>query len=402
MDRQMIRDGAVVFDEGVILAIGSAAEMARAHPDAALEDLGEGILLPGLVNAHTHLELSGCAADTFAGATFADWILSLRSRMTAAGATLEEAAAAGVRAGARQCLRFGVTTVGDITQHGHITRPLLAAGPLGGVSYGEVLGLAKLRRQFDELFARAVDTRHESEFLKVGLTPHAPYTVDQPGYEQALKTARQRKLPLASHLAETADEQTFLEHHAGEFRDIWDKLGLWEEPVQTFRGPPLQFAQAIGLLDYPTLLAHVNYCDNEGLNLLARGQASVVYCPRTHKYFRHPPHRWREMIGRGINVAVGTDSCASSPDLNLVDDLCLLHEIAPDVPPHALWEMATIRGAAALQQAERIGSLTPGKQADFVYFPAAGDDPLRDILERSIVPEKVWVRGNSIDDLLRR
>src|SRR5207302_10539659 len=107
-------------------------------------------------------------------------------------------------------------------------------------------------------------------------------------------------------------------------------------------------ANAIGLLDYPTVLAHVNYCDDVDLDLLARGRAGVVYTPRTHAYFGHPPHRWRDMLARGINVAVGTDSCASSPDLNLVDDLRLLHRLAPEVPAQTLWEMATIRGARAI------------------------------------------------------
>src|SRR5205085_4235604 len=134
-------------------------------------------------------------------------------------------------------------------------------------------------------------------------------------------------------------------------------------------------------LNYPTLLAHVNYCDDDELALLARGRASVVYCPRTHRYFDHPPHRWRDMLAAGINVAVGTDSCASSPHMNLVDELRLLHQIAPEVPPQDLWQMATIRAAKALQMDPQVGSISPGKLADLVAFPATADDPLCDLLE---------------------
>jgi cytosine/adenosine deaminase-related metal-dependent hydrolase len=135
-------------------------------------------------------------------------------------------------------------------------------------------------------------------------------------------------LPLATHLSEAQEEKTFLESHSGMFRDLWERIGSWEDDVPTFKGSPIAMAQAIGMLDFPTLLAHVNYCDDHELELLTRGRASVVYCPRTHRYFGHPPHRWREMLARGINVAVGSDSCASSPDLNLVDDLRLLPAIS--------------------------------------------------------------------------
>src|SRR6185295_5433024 len=93
----------------------------------------------------------------------------------------------------------------------------------------------------------------------------------------------------------------------------------------------------------------VNYCDDAELDLLAAGKASVVYCPRTHAYFSHPPHRWREMLARGINVAIGTDSCASSPDLNLLDDLRLVRKIAPDFPAESLWALATRNPARAVQ-----------------------------------------------------
>jgi aminodeoxyfutalosine deaminase len=147
------------------------------------------------------------------------------------------------------------------------------------------------------------------------------------------------------------------------------------------------------LLDYPTLLAHVNYCDDDELKLLSAGIASVVYCPRTHAYFGHPPHRWRVMLEAGINVAVGTDSTASSPDLNLLDDLRLLHQIAPETKVETLWEMATIRAARALQLDRHVGSLALGKSADFVLFPVTSQQPLTAILENHIIPSAVWIDG---------
>ena len=124
--------------------------------------------------------------------------------------------------------------------------------------------------------------------------------------------------------------------------------------------------------------------------------AGVVWCPRTHAYFGHAPHRWRDMLARGINVCVGTDSRASSPDLNLVDDLRLMHRQAPEVTPATLWEMATIRGARALGMERGWGTLAAGKNADCVVFPATTDDPLREILQRQVLPLAVWADGREV------
>ena len=163
--------------------------------------------------------------------------------------------------------------------------------------------------------------------------------------------------------------------------------------MPTFDGGPIRYAQSLGLLDYPTLLAHVNYCDDAELAILRNGKASVVYCPRTHAYFGHPPHRWRDMRAAGINVAFGTDSCASSGDINLLDDLRLLRQIAPDVPAIDLWRGITLDAARALQMESHIGSLTAGKYADLAIFDAKGEDPLETILQEAFLPRDVYIDG---------
>jgi cytosine/adenosine deaminase-related metal-dependent hydrolase len=251
--------------------------------------------------------------------------------------------------------------------------------------------MAQRRGLLDERFAAATDLANESQWLHVGVSPHAPYTVEPAGYKKCLDFARRENRPLATHLAESPDEAEFLEHGTGPFRELWEAgLNHWDDRVPKYVGGPIRFARDLGLLDHPTLLAHVNYSDDDELEILSRGKASVIYCPRTHRYFGHPPHRWRDMLARGINVAVGTDSCASSPDLNLVDDLRLLHEIAPEVSMQALWEMATIRGARAIGMEEQVGSITPGKLADFAIFQAPS---LEAILESRCGPSDVWING---------
>jgi cytosine/adenosine deaminase-related metal-dependent hydrolase len=397
MDGPFIRDGCLAIFGDRIEAVGPCDQMLGWSGAAPMEDLGDVVLLPGLINAHTHLEFSSVACGDSVGGTFTDWILSLRDRARFDPDNMEPNVTEATRAGIAQCLRFGVTCVGDISQQSQFTRPVLHDSPLRAVSFGEILGLAKLRWRFEQLMQLALRDEHVSDRLHIGLTPHAPYTVDLPGYRRSLEIARERDLPLATHLAETRDEKVFLESHAGPFREVWDTIGMWAEPVETFRGSPIEFARAVGLLDEPTLLAHVNYCDDAELAILSRGRASVVYCPRTHRYFGHAPHRWREMLAAGINVAVGTDSCASSPDLNLVDELRLLHEIAPEKPVDALWEMATIRAAHALKMDRSLGSITHGKCADLVAFPAVDNDPLRHILEsRDLLPTRVWIGGEAV------
>jgi aminodeoxyfutalosine deaminase len=214
---------------------------------------------------------------------------------------------------------------------------------------------------------RPAISTHDSERLIVGVTPHAPYTVEAEGYRRCLDFANSNNRPLATHLAETPDEAEFLAEQTGPFRYLWEVgVNAWDDRVPRYDGGPIRLARDLGLLIFRRYLAHVNYCDDDELEILARGRASVVYCPRTHAYFGHRPHRWREMLARGINVAVGTDSCASSPDLNLVDDLRLLRRIAPEVSAVELWGMATTRAATALR-IERTGWIADAREASGSY-----------------------------------
>ncbi len=389
MNGPPVRDGGVVFSDGRVLAVGNASELRKTFADAVIHDAGNAVILPGLVNAHTHLELSALSPAEPPPRQFVDWIIQL---MQNAGQT---SPADAMRIGISQCLAAGVTTVGDITIQPGITRPVLAESPLRGISFGEVRAMAQ-RRGFLEPRLTAACEPIDSDRIAAGISPHAPYSIEANGYQRCLKVAGEKKLALTTHLAETAAEAEFLTNHIGPFKALWDHLNAWDEQVPRFTGGPIRFAQALGLLDYPTLLAHVNYCDDAELDLLAAGQAAVIYCPRTHAYFSHPPHRWRDMLKLGITVAVGTDSCASSPDLNLVDDLRLVHRLTPEVGADQIWELATINAARALG-IPLAGSLAPGQYADAVVFPLTADgDPLLQILESQSAASQVWIAGSVI------
>ena len=386
VDSPGIRGGGVAVADGRILALAPIADLRARHPDAHRVDLSGHTVLPGLVNAHTHLELSDCTPGQPPPDGFTGWLVRMLTRTRIPDDELAQRSEHGVREGIAQCLRYGVTTVGDISRQCHITRPILRDSPLRVVSYGEVMAMAQRRSLLQPRLDLAADRACQSDRLRIGLTPHAPYSIESDGYRACLQRAKSQSMPLATHLAESDAEAEFLASHSGPLRDIWDAWLTWDAHVPRYAGGPIRYARDLGLLDYPTLLAHVNYADDDELAILAAGRASVVYCPRTHAFFGHPPHRFREMLARGINVAIGTDSCASSPNLNLLDDLRLVNRLYPDVTMETLFAMATLNGAKALGLAHAVGSLTPGKAADMVAFPIAGPDPLRAILESAIAP----------------
>jgi cytosine/adenosine deaminase-related metal-dependent hydrolase len=395
----LLRDGGVAIESGRILGVDQATRLRRRFPDANVENLGEVILLPGLINAHVHLELSDHSPGALPQEGLADWLLGLAQGAAMEPASLQRKVQVAVARGIEQCLRFGVTTVGDICRQCRVARPVLGDSPLRATSYGEILAMAQTRDLLDERLAAAL-AGESGGHLRIGLTPHAPYTVESDGYRRCLAICCERGLGLTTHLAESPDEAQFLAQHTGPLRRLWDRLGRWDDAVPCFDGGPIRLAKSLGLLDFPTLLAHVNYCDDQELAFLAAGRASVVWCPRTHRYFGHPPHRWRDMLGAGINVAVGTDGCASSPDLNLVDDLRCIHEQSPEVDAQEIWSLVMWRAAAALGMKE-VGSLSANKFADVVAFPARGADPLHAILEQPLFPTALWIDGRKIDDKLK-
>ena len=398
MGAPAIDDGAVLVEGGVVRAVGARQDLSREHGGARVHALGDAAVLPGLVNAHTHLELTLLGPPPGNAQAFVDWVMTVRTR-AAAITDWEHLTRDAVAEGVRQSLACGVTCVGDIANNIHTARAALAASPMRGVCFGEVLGMARRTGQFPHRFSAALDRTFERPGVVAGLEPHAPYSIDLSLYKKCVEAARKQGLAICTHLAETPDEAEFLAHHSGELKRLWDYLEAWDASVTRFAGGPVRAMKEVGLLDVPrgASLAHVNYVDDEELSILAGGRASVLYCPRTHAYFGHPEHRFRDMLSAGINVAVGTDSAASSPDLNLLDDLRVIYRKHADLPPSAIFELATTRAAKALGLDGVVGQIAPGLPADFAVFDARPGDALRQILESPAArPREVWIGGNAM------
>jgi len=235
MTGPILRDSGVLIEDDRIVRWGTTDA-----PDAVRVDLDNAIIMPGLVNAHTHLELSSCAAGE-SPTSFVDWILSMPRRIgREPNQRADELFATSTRLGVEQCLRFGVTCVGDISQQMHVTRPLLRDSPLRATSFGEVIGLGKRRTRFEELLPTALDTSTEQKpHLAIGLTPHSLYTLEPDAIRRCVRLARERTIPLAIHLAEIPEEQEFINAHTGPLKEMWERLGSWEDFPQTFPGSPV-------------------------------------------------------------------------------------------------------------------------------------------------------------------
>jgi len=389
VDRPPIREGGICIQDGCIARVAPRQDL----PGEPVEDLGDAVLLPGFINAHTHLELSGYAGRLKPSSLW-KWLARLVRLRRKADPHDEQASAA--RAAA-ESLQAGVTCIVDISRRGD-TWSALRSVPIRKVCVAELLTLAKHPPRNPAELVQAVEAVPADDRLLPGVSPHAPYTVRGDHLAETVQLARRRGWPITTHWAETREECRWLMRGGGVLGALIRSLG-GADSISSPRCPPIVYAERLGLLSMPALLAHVNYITDEELDRLREGSAAVVYCPRSHRFFGHKRHRWRDMLEAGVTVCVGTDSAASLPagaTLSVLDELRFLHREHPDVPPETLLSMATLSPARALGLDGQIGSLTPGKRGDLVAVPLSGpdvDDPLSDLLTSDVRPMGVWIDG---------
>jgi cytosine/adenosine deaminase-related metal-dependent hydrolase len=346
-------------------------------------DFGNAAIMPGLVNAHTHLDLTGMHGLSPPSPDFPGW---LRQVIAHRRTQSTDDVAASIREGLAESLQNGTTLIGDISSDGASWAELVEA-PIRAVVFREMLGLPKDRAERAWQAAQQwLGACESTPTCRPGLSPHAPYSARV----SLIKAAAQSGLPVTIHLAESAAERELLEEHAGPFVPFLQELGVWD-PVGLANSPEhvLRLAHGAG----PTLFAHGNFL---AATAPVPQTATVVYCPRTHAAFGHPQHPFRDWIARGVRVALGTDGLASNPDLSVLTEMRFLRADCPDVPGDVLLRLATVNGAEALGWADECGSLEAGKSADFVVVPALDDnaaDPHELWLEADGLPIAVWCRG---------
>lgn len=364
-------DGAVLVSGDRIAAIGPWRELRAA---GSAQDLGEVILLPGLINAHGHLEYTGFAGHLPPPRSFTGWLQGVLALK--AGWGYSEFAVSWI-AGARQLVETGTTTVVDFAAVPELLPDVYETTPLRVISCLELLGIRPDRAPEQALGAAlALAARLRAGRHEAALAPHAPYSTTARLVTLAAQAARERGLRLTLHAAESAEEFAMFMHRRGPMHD-W--LARQRDMSDCGRGSPVAHLARCDALGPGTLLAHVNHLDRGDAALLAAAGASVVHCPQSHAYFGHAPFPRAALGAAGVNVCLGTDSLLStrrngraSPRLNLFDELRLFAARHPELPPDVVLRHATTHAARALGLAGRRGELAPGADADLIALPYSG------------------------------
>jgi cytosine/adenosine deaminase-related metal-dependent hydrolase len=401
--------GPIRADRPRILLISSPDDPAAPPHDLAI-DRPESVLIPGLVNAHTHLDLTALAPrphDPALPGAFTNWADMIRRERPAT----HESIADSVRLGVRLGLAGGVVAVGDIAgaAGGRATLTALdtlAESPIHGICFTEFFGIGTRAGDAMDLLpalAERLGARPTGR-LRPGLQPHAPYSVSRAVYERAARLAMEHGLPISTHLAETLEEGEFVAHATGAKRAFLEALGLWSdaELADLGRGehPVEHLSPILGIT--PFLLAHLNDTDDAAIGTLARTGASVAYCPRASAYFGAPaslgPHRYREMLEAGVNVSLGTDSIVNldTPDrISVLDDARLLVR-RDGLDARTAFAMMTTRGAAALGLDPDAFRFRPGASpVGVAAVPVGGGNPDASVFKSDEAPEILLMRSDS-------
>jgi aminodeoxyfutalosine deaminase len=392
-DQQLIIRGRIVLpisappiENGAILIFRDRVAVAGAWKDFPAElkfsgrgkilDLGDVILLPGLVNAHCHLDYTGMAGIWPPPKTFTDWI----PRMLAAKAewSYSDYARSWIR-GAKMLLQSGTTTVADIECSPELLPEVWDSTPLRLVSFLELTGV-RSKRDPAEILQEAlgkIDSLPHPR-CSAALSPHAPYSTSPELLRLCAHAARNKKLPVAVHVAESAQEFDMFTHARGEMFDWLKRNG--RDNSDCGLGTPIQHLERAGLIGKNLLAIHANYLEETDFALLAGRGNSVVHCPRSHAYFQHRQFPLDKFLRANINVCLGTDSLATVAkndkqelELNLFQEMQVLARAHRELPSEIILKMATVNGARALGMAGKVGELSVNAYADLISIPYAGD-----------------------------
>jgi cytosine/adenosine deaminase-related metal-dependent hydrolase len=367
--------------DGAVLVIGNKVQAVlpwkdlRPHLRQKAVDLGKVALLPGFVNAHCHLDYTDMAGALSPPRGFTDWIGAILAAKAAWG--YSDFAHSWLN-GAHQLLKSGVTTVADAEAVPDLLPEVWDATPLRVFSFLEMTGI-RVRRPPREILAEAVDkidSLHHAR-NRAWPSPHAPYSTLPELLERTAQMARKRKWRVSIHVAESEPEFDMFLHARGPMFEWLQRND--RSAADCGLGSPVAHLARHRLLGENVLAVHVNCLARGDATLLAKNRTSVVHCPRSHDYFRHPPFQRGRLVNAGVNVCLGTDSLSTvrktgrqKPELDMLAEMRALAAKDPTVSPDEILEMATINGARALGLAGKIGELTPGASADLIAIPLSG------------------------------
>jgi cytosine/adenosine deaminase-related metal-dependent hydrolase len=397
IDQPPIPDCDVRVDDGRIVAI-APSQLHSTHPissyskDDVLIDMGDVAIMPGLVNAHTHLELSWLRGKVPPANSFTDWVKGLFAIRGRPDSAVTAEMIASIQDAITELQRTGTIAVGDITNSLAAVEPMMQAG-IEGIVFHELLGFKERDGALIDA-SRVIRGEAAARGARVSLAPHAPYSTSVELFKAIRETVSASGCPIMSvHLGESPEEVELLEKGSGPWRGMLQAIGAWRDDWEIPGCGPVQFLERHGLIDARTLVVHgVQFNDAALARLRALG-ATLVTCPRSNRWVGvgYPPIE--RFYASGVPVAVGTDSLASVEDLNLFSELKTMRWLAPAVTARRLLESATLVGARALGLESELGSITPGKRAELVAVevPTAIDDVEEYLVSGIEAPQIEWL-----------
>ncbi|HZR24419.1 MAG TPA: amidohydrolase family protein [Vicinamibacterales bacterium] len=387
-----IRDGWIAIDRGRVIATGRRS----ANTSEAEIDLGYVAVMPGLVNAHTHLELSHMRDEVPPAPAFVSWIRGVMEARRKRPDPMSTEILDGIDIGIAEAIATGTAVVGDISNTLATFAPL-SRSPLAGVVFYELIRFNAADPQaVVEQAADAIAKLPATDRVRASLAAHAPYSV-APLMFRAIREAVDRDpfAPTSVHLSESQEEVEFIRTGGGPWRALLEAIGSWDPKWVPPGGSPVQFLDDCGFLDGRVLAVHGVQMSGADLERLAKKDVTLVTCPRSNGHTGAGAPPIADFYRSGVKVAVGTDSLASTPDLNVFAEVATMRALAPGVPAAALLESATIVGARALGFDADYGTIDAGKRARLlaVDIPIEVDD-VEEYLVSGIEQRQVrWIDG---------
>ena len=368
-----IHNGAVAIENTKIINVGKKSDLIQKFPEARTEDFGEAVIMPGFVNCHSHLELTAMRGflDEFDD-NFFSWLMTLTK--TRAEKLTDEDIEISAMLGALEGARAGVTCFGDIGRFGRAGFEALKANGLRGVLFQET-EFAPDDEAAEDNFAKLIEKfqnlkESETELVKVGLSPHATYTVSRKLFEKIAKFAIPENVKISIHAAESEQEQNFMLNDAGFFAELYQKQNInWNAPKMS----SIEYFAEIGILEAKPLLAHCVKVSETDINLIAESNSSIAHCPKSNAKFGHGIAPLEKFLREKISVGFGSDSMASNNACDILEEARFatlatrLHlEKRNFIHAEEIIKTATLGGASTLGLENEIGTLETGKQADLI------------------------------------
>jgi cytosine/adenosine deaminase-related metal-dependent hydrolase len=404
-----IKDGVIIVDGNVVKAMGIKRELSSFPCDKTI-DCSNKILMPGFINAHTHLELTGLRGRIKKGLPFVEWareIVSIRRNIT------ENEIATDIKDGLDELISSGVTTVGDFSQTG-ITRDILNEKGLRGTVFlefsrsfrpdmkDEILErLKKVVAGFSlrECGINTTQPKGCGYHVIFGIAPHAPYSISKELLKESNDLAREKRFPFAIHISEMPEEIEFIKSGSGAMKDLLIDFGVWNDSWTPPQTTPVKYLNSLGVLKKATGI-HLNIVTEGDINILKENNVSVVYCAGSNKWFgRNWKYPLKEFLNRGINVAIGTDSLSSNEKLNIFYEMRVIKENFPDLENDIILKMATINGAKAIGFENEIGEIAVGRKADIIGIDiedSSFNNPIEYVINKAEKVSFIMVDGEII------